>query len=83
MFFFFKSGLVNGALFPQFDKMAMELISSSDPSMSFVVPSKDLALVTVWCFLAGFSESLVPSILTSTERQISEGSGPSKSVARS
>jgi len=51
--------------------------------MSFVVPSKDLALVTVWCFLAGFSESLVPSILTSTERQISEGSGPSKSVARS
>jgi hypothetical protein len=83
MFFFFKSGLVNGALFPTFDKMAMELVFASNPEMSFIVPSKDLALVTVWCFLAGFSESLVPSILSNTERQISEGSGPSKNVSRS
>jgi hypothetical protein len=83
MFFFFKSGLVNGALFPTFEKMALELVKASEPNMWFVVPSKDLALVTVWCFLAGFSESLVPSILTSTERQISESSGPSKSVSRS
>jgi hypothetical protein len=52
--------------------------------MSFVVPSKDLALLTVWCFLAGFSESLVPSILSSTERQFAEstasGKGPGAQV---
>ena len=81
MFFFFKSGLVDGALFPKFENMALQLVSSSDGHMSFVVPSKDLALVTVWCFLAGFSEKLVPSILTSTERQISEGSGSSKGAS--
>jgi len=79
MFFFFKSGLINGALFPKFENMAMEWISVPDGSMSFVVPSKDLALVTVWCFLAGFSESLVPSILTGTERQLSEGAASTKS----
>jgi hypothetical protein len=67
------SGLIDGALFPKFEKMAMEWVSAPNGSMSmaFVVPSKNLALVTVWCFLAGFSESLVPSLLSSTERQIS------------
>lgn len=80
MFFFFKSGLISGALFPKFENMAMEWIAVPDGSMSFVVPSKDLALVTVWCFLAGFSESLVPSILTSTERQLSEGASSNKSA---
>ena len=83
MFFFFKSGLIEGALFPQFEKMSMDYIHTADGTMAFVVPSKDLALVTVWCFLAGFSESLVPSILTNTERQLSEGGGPtSKGAAR-
>jgi hypothetical protein len=83
-FFFFKAGLIDGALFPKFDKMAMEWVSAPNGSMSmaFVVPSKDLALVTVWCFLAGFSESLVPSLLSSTERQISESTGPGKSGLR-
>lgn len=83
MFFFFKSGLISGALFPDFSKVAMQWIDVPDHSMSFVVPSTDLALVTVWCFLAGFSESLVPSILTSTERQLTEGAGPGQSAARS
>jgi hypothetical protein len=76
MFFFFKSGLIEGALFPNLDKMSMDFIYTSN--MAFAVPSKDLALVTVWCFLAGFSESLVPKLLTNTERQISEGAGSSK-----
>jgi hypothetical protein len=82
MFFFFKSGLVEGALFPKVENMKMDLVQASGSDMAFVVPSKDLALVTVWCFLAGFSEKLVPSILTSTERQISEGAGSGKSAVR-
>jgi hypothetical protein len=82
MFFFFKSGLISGSLFPDFSKVAMQWIDVPDHSMSFVVPSTDLALVTVWCFLAGFSESLVPSILTSTERQLTEGTNPGGSATR-
>jgi hypothetical protein len=83
VYFVLKSGLVDGALFPKFDKLAMEWVRVPDGTvpMTFVVPSKDLALLTVWCFLAGFSEVLVPSILAGTERQLSEASA-SKSVAK-
>jgi len=40
--------------------------------MTFVSPSKALALLTFWCFLAGFSEALVPSILSNAERQLGD-----------
>jgi hypothetical protein len=84
VYFVLKSGLVDGALFPKFDKLAMEWVHVPDGTvpMAFVVPSKDLALLTVWCFLAGFSEVLVPSMLAGTERQLSEASA-SKSAATS
>lgn len=35
-----------------------------------ILPSPQLALLAVWCFLAGFSERLVPSILASTEKKL-------------
>ncbi|MCX5515922.1 hypothetical protein [Kaistia algarum] len=35
-----------------------------------LVPSRDLALLIIWAILAGFSERLVPNLLTSTTRQI-------------
>lgn len=38
----------------------------------------DVALLIVWCFLAGFSEQLVPKLLTTTENKIN--SGDSRSV---
>jgi hypothetical protein len=40
--------------------------------MAFTAPSRDLALLTVWCFLGGFSEVLVPGLLAKTEGQLAE-----------
>jgi hypothetical protein len=40
--------------------------------MAFALPSKSLALLTFWCFLAGFSERLVPGILSGTEKQLGD-----------
>jgi hypothetical protein len=78
VYFFLKSGVIDGAVFPKFDQIAMEWVRVPDNSMSFVVPSKDLALMTVWCFLAGFSEVIVPNLLTSAERQFADGIAPSR-----
>lgn len=84
VYFFLRSGIVEGALFPVFEQIAIEFVSVPTPGaavavhMAFVMPSKDLALLTFWCFLAGFSELLVPGILATTERQLSEASAPAK-----
>jgi ABC-type maltose transport system permease subunit len=38
--------------------------------LCIVLPDRALALLVVWSFLAGFSERLVPHILTSTEKKL-------------
>ena len=76
VYFFLRSGIVTGALFPAFDEVRIEFINVPGKfqveavPMAFVMPSKALALLTFWCFLAGFSEALVPGILSNTERQL-------------
>jgi hypothetical protein len=77
VYFFLRSGIADGPLFPKFDEIRIELVSVAAEGavpMAFVMPSKALALLTFWCFLAGFSETLVSSILTGTEQQLSNTS---------
>jgi hypothetical protein len=75
VYFFLRSGIAEGALFPKFSDLRIEFVSVSDPAavqMTFVMPSPALAMLTFWCFLAGFSEALVPGLLSSTERQFGD-----------
>lgn len=56
LYFFLRSGLLGGGAFP--DLAALDTTP---------VTRKGLALLIIWCFIAGFSEKLVPSILEKTE----------------
>lgn len=59
LFFFLESELLAGEAFPSLDEHASPR-------------GKELALLLVWCFIAGFSEKLVPNLLARTERRASE-----------
>jgi hypothetical protein len=56
LYFFLRSGLLGGGAFP--DLTTVETAP---------VARKGLALLIIWCFIAGFSEKLVPSLLEKTE----------------
>jgi len=74
VYFFLQSGLVTGSVFPAFKDLTMHAQSYSEATPSkwpsrLVLPSVNLALLIMWSFIAGFSESLVPTVLSNTERQ--------------
>ena len=80
VYIFLRSEFMSGGVFPVFDDVAIRYVDvkgSGTHPMSFVMPSKALALLTFWCFLAGFSEALVPNILARTEKQFSQTDGSS------
>jgi hypothetical protein len=92
VFFFLKSGLVGGGLFPDFNLLGFDYSGYSgytphtapnqtveqmmaglkDPdTIRTIEPSQSLALLAMWSFIAGFSERLVPTILSKTEASFS------------
>lgn len=75
VYFFLASDLVGGDLAPNIRQLTYVPASSAPPpahtylgtvANMAMVPSKDMALLIVWAFLAGFSEQLVPNLLDST-----------------
>lgn len=91
VFFFLKSGIVSGGLFPDFTQIGIEGFKFPPPapgetadyaardipvSFRLYYPSKSWALLVVWSFLAGFSERLVPSILRETEFTFDKSATP-------
>jgi hypothetical protein len=90
LYFFTASGLLAGAAFPTFvTKMEVAAAQAqpatpgapATPSTPGIPPAPpprtQLALLIVWCFLAGFSERLVPSLLAKTEDRAQAGAGAS------
>jgi hypothetical protein len=78
LYFFLVSGLLMGPAFPLLVPVPHDIADgqvATDPHPA-LLPPKDMALLIVWCFLAGFSERLVPSLLTKTEDR---ASGPTDS----
>ena len=63
LYFFFVSGLVKGAAFPDFADAATP-------------DAPTFALLVVWCFLAGFSEQLIPGLLAKTEKGLEASPEP-------
>ena len=81
VYFFLRSGIAEGALFPKFEEIRIELVNvAADGAipMAFVMPSRSLSLLTFWCFLAGFSETLVSRILKSTEEDLTNAATPAQ-----
>lgn len=65
LYFFFESGLLEGSLWPKLEALAYQPLGSG----ALLVPNQDLCLLVIWCFLGGFSETLVPNILIKTEEK--------------
>ena len=68
LYFFFESGLLTGTIWPKVQELAPKEVK---PLSSALVPNQQWYLLVIWCFLAGFSETLVPNILQKTERKAS------------
>jgi hypothetical protein len=72
LYFFLRSGLLSGTAFPDLsmcDSKTLKGYCNGKPEYDVW---KTWAILIVWCFLAGFSEKLVPSLLAKTEGRLSE-----------
>lgn len=68
LYFFLRSGLLGGSAFPK-------IVSDGTQT------NEALALLVVWCFIAGFSEQLVPGLLARTEARADDHLTPTARVA--
>ena len=68
IYFFFESGLLEGSIWPDLTLLNFVMLKECcEDGVQWRVPNKDLSLLVIWSFLAGYSQTLVPSILVKTE----------------
>ena len=77
LYFFFRSGLLEGSLWPDLGQLGFEpvarVVDGQGQEIAYlnegtrIVPNSAFALLIVWSFIAGYSQTLVPNLLLSTE----------------
>ena len=72
--------MVTGSAFPDFTKLH-PCAGAALPERD-CVPAKTLAILVVWCFIAGFSEKLVPGLLDNTGSQLEKRAKKSNGSSR-
>jgi hypothetical protein len=68
LYFFFVSGMVTGAAFPN--------LKAATPTTAWQLDV--FSLLVVWCFIAGFSERLIPGLLARTEAKLDTPATPDR-----
>ncbi|MDQ6997725.1 MAG: hypothetical protein Q9M17_03335 [Mariprofundus sp.] len=66
LFYFMQSGFLTGTLFPDFSSLSDVL-----PKLN-AEGQKAHALLVIWCFISGFSEKLVPNLLSKAEKGLAD-----------
>lgn len=77
LYFFFRSGLLEGSLWPDLGALGFQPVARTVdgngqeiPYLNAgrkIVPNTAFALLIVWSFIAGYSQTLVPNLLLKTE----------------
>ncbi len=81
LYFFLHSGVITGSLVPDINNLSIEIIKQQ-MYPRLLIANKDLALLVIWGFFAGFSERLLPSILARTEASLTTSRGQADNTPR-
>ena len=87
LYFFLASGLLQGAMFPVLNRVMGSteggrgapvpgMVAKGMPAGGEPEDGSTRALLIIWSFLAGFSERLVPGLLSKTEEGITDKKAP-------
>ncbi|NEJ15744.1 hypothetical protein GR211_00045 [Rhizobium leguminosarum] len=76
VFFLLHAGIITGSFVPDFSNMTIVSHIPPDHLPATFLIGKELSLLIVWSFIAGFSERLVPSILGRTEARLDSSPKP-------
>ncbi len=68
LFYFFQASMLTGDMLPTL-KNTGEILSRNDAAKT-IVDQKSHAMLILWFFIAGFSESFVPALLTKTQKAV-------------
>lgn len=81
LFSVFLSGMLRGSLFPEFPDVTLEGVDLS--KLWWMVPthSVEASKLVAWSVIAGFSERLIPDLLTTLTRRAADASQPGNAAA--